>query len=328
MADRWATHLAGRRAKVRNVNFKLVHAFVAVAEVRSFRIAAEQLGRSQSGVSVQIRELETQLAIRLFHRTTRQVRLTEAGEKLLDHARRALDQWDVGLRSVREAADLVRGMLLFACVPTVAETRLPAILASYVEDFPGINIQLRELPSGDLLEAVRRQQVDFGIGLRVERETEFEFEFLAADPIYVLGRGKFGLVGRSFFDLAMLEGVPILLNAKSAALRDLLERETAVRGVHLNVKFEVLHTHTAVALAQAGLGVAILPRIALPEKLESDMIALPIVDPPVSRDICIITLRGHSLSPSAGRLREIVKLAFRKDGESTRPRRYGAADEL
>ena len=314
MAEGWATHLAGRKIKVQNVNFKLVQTFLAVAEGRSFRIAAEQLGRSQSGVSFQVRELEAQLGIRLFHRTTRRVQLTEAGEKLLNHARRALDQWDVGLRSVREAADMVRGTLSFACVPTVAETRLPAILGSFVQEFPGINIQLRELPSGELLESVRRQQVDFGVGLRVEREAEFAFEFLAADPIYVLGRGKFGLAGRSFFDLAMLERIPILLNAKSAALRDLLERETAARGIHFNVKFEVQHTHTAVALASAGLGVAILPSIALPEKLDRDMSALPIADPPISRDICIITLRGHSLSPSAGRLREIVALNFKMRG--------------
>ena len=88
------------------VNLKLLHMFVAVAENRSFRMAAEQLNRSQSAVSMQIKQLEEQVGVAIFHRTTRRVELTSEGERLLGHARRALDEWENGLRQIRDVVDI------------------------------------------------------------------------------------------------------------------------------------------------------------------------------------------------------------------------------
>ena len=102
----------------------------------------------------------------------------------------------------------------------------------------------------------------------MERSTEFRFDALFDDPIYAIATETFRFRRRSSVDLADLCAYPVLLNSKSAALRIMLDRALAVRDLHMDIKFEVVHTHTLIALAAAGMGVGILPKIALPMPLK------------------------------------------------------------
>jgi DNA-binding transcriptional LysR family regulator len=288
------------------INFKLLHMFIAVAENKSFRQASEQLNRSQSAVSMQVKLLEEQVGVALFHRTTRRVVLTAEGQQLLSHARRALAEWEGGLREIREIVDIQRGTLSFACVPTIAATILPQALQAFQASHPGISISLRELAGEDLLDCLRRRDADFGIGPDMSGSTEFQFVSLFEDPIYALGSRAFPFRRRASVDLAELCEFPILLNSKSAALRSMLERALAVRNLKMNIKFEVEHTHTLTALAAAGIGVGILPKVALPA-LKKNMQAAAIVGPALVRSVCIVTLKGQSFSPAARALTSAIQ---------------------
>lgn len=296
---------------MRPVNLKHLHMFVAVAENRNFRMAAEQLNRSQSAVSMQIKQLEEQVGVALFHRTTRRVELTSEGERLLVHARRALNEWDDGLRQIREVVDIQRGTLSIGCVPTVAATILPKALFAFRAAYPGINVNLRELATHDLLESIRRREIDFGIGPAIEDPAEFQFESLFSEPIFALTSKNYQLPKRRAIDLAELCAFPVLLNSKSAELRKVLDRALLARGLNMEIKFEVLHTHTLIALVVAGMGVGILPRIALPKFTSSKMKALPIVNPTLVRSVSIISLRGQSFSPAARELTKAVRKNLR-----------------
>jgi DNA-binding transcriptional LysR family regulator len=289
-----------------HVNFKLLHIFVAIADNKSFRQASEKLNRSQSAVSMQIKQLEEQVGVTLFHRTTRRVELTAEGLKLLTFARRALGEWESGLREIREAVDIQRGTLSFACIPTVAATILPRALQAFQASYPGISISLRELAAADLLECIRRREVDFGIGVEMERATEFQFDRLFDDPIYAIATTDFRFRRRASVELAALCTYPVLLNSKSTALRIMLDRALAIRDLHMEIKFEVAHTHTLIALAGAGMGVGILPKIALPVPLKKGLHAAPIANPGLVRTVSIVTLKGQSLSPAARALASVV----------------------
>lgn len=302
------------------VNFKLLHAFIAIAHNGSFRQAAELLNRSQSAISMQIRQLEEQLGVPLFHRTTRRVRLTQEGERLLVFAQRALTDWESGLRQIREAADIMRGTLAIACVPTVAATRLPKALALFQADYPGISIRLRELAAEELFDSVRRQEVDFAIGPEVDQLSEFTFVPFANDPIHALTSPAYPIGRKGGVSLAALCRVPVLLSSRSSALRRVLDRELAARNLSFDVKFEVLHVHTLFAFVAHGLGVAIMPKLSIPESLDASLRSLRISDPPLTRTINIVTLRGQSLSPAARKLSDIIVQTFR-DGANPRARR-------
>ena len=217
-----------------------------------------------------------------------------------------MDEWEDGLRQIRDVVDIQRGTLSIGCVPTVAATILPKALFAFRTAYPGINVNLRELATHDLLESIRRREIDFGIGPAVEDPTEFHFESLFNEPIFALASKNFQLPKRRSVDLADLCTFPVLLNSKSAELRKVLDRALLARGLNMEIKFEVLHTHTLIALVVAGMGVGILPKIALPKFRSSKMQALPIANPTLVRSVSIISLRGQSFSPAAKELTKAV----------------------
>src|ERR1700722_1087354 len=302
-----ATQLISGRGGGMNVNLKLMHIFLLVAEHNSFCRAAEVSNRSQSAVSMQIRQLESQLGVSLFHRTTRRVRLTREGELLLVCARRAVSELQTGLRQIKEAIDIQRGRLTLACAPTVAATRLPQILATFQESYPGVTAQVRELTSTAMLDCIRRQEVDFGLGSRSANMAEFQFLPILLDEICALVPAGLDIGARKGISRAELSHMPILVLAGSSAVHCMLEKAQKTCGVTLNIKYEVQQVQTQIAMAAAGLGAAILPRIAIPAKPDPRMRALPIVDPPLVRELGVITLRGQFLSPVATRFVEMLQ---------------------
>lgn len=295
------------------VNLKALNVFIVVSETGSFRKAADALHRSQSAVSMQIKQLEDQLGVLLFHRTTRRVDLTSEGEQLLIYAQRALFELERGLQQIRGVADIQIGRISIGCVPSVAASVLPHVLLLFQRDYPGIKINLRELPSEELLKAIRRQEIDFGIGPAVDYLSDCDFTSIVREPIYALMKQSFATHGAKEISLEELTELPILMNSRSAALRGSLDRELAARGLKLRTIFEVLHVQTLVAFAQAGLGVAVLPYVTLPRPLDADMRALPIIDPPLDRTIGIISLKGQSMTPATQMLAGLITKEFRND---------------
>lgn len=298
---------------LKRVNLKALHVFIVVSETGSFRKAADSLHRSQSAVSMQVRQLEDQLGVSLFHRTTRRVELTSEGEQLLNYAQRALGELEHGLQQIRGIADIQIGRISIGCVPSVASSVLPDVLRLFQKKYQGIKINLRELPSEELLDAIRRQDIDFGIGPFVDHLGDCDFKSIVSEPIYALMRENFCTNATEHISLEELTELPILMNSSSAALRGNLDRELVARGLKLKIMFEVLHVQTLVAFARVGLGVAVLPHVTIPRPLEAGMRAVSIIDPPLDRTIGIISLKGQSMSPATRALTALITQEFRND---------------
>jgi DNA-binding transcriptional LysR family regulator len=305
------------RATPMNVNLKLMHTFLLVAEHSSFCRAAEVSNRSQSAVSMQIRQLELQLGVSLFHRTTRRVQLTREGELLLVCARKAVAELQSGLRQIKEAVDIQRGRLTLACTPTLAATRLPEILATFHKSYPGVTAHVREVSSTEMLDCIRSQDVDFGIGPRSTNATEFQFQPILLDEIYALIPTNLDVGQRQSISLLELSQMPTLVLTGSSSMQGMLDKAQKAAGITLDIKYEVQQVQTQIAMAIAGLGAAILPRIAIPLKPDPRVRAVPIVDPPLVRELCVMTLRGQFLSPVAARFVEMLqRLIARPDAAS------------
>jgi DNA-binding transcriptional LysR family regulator len=290
---------------IMKVNLKLLQVFLLVAEHESFRSAADQAHRSQSSVSTQIKQLEGQLGVALFHRTTRSVRLTSEGSQLLECVRRALHEVEEGLRKIEEAVDMRRGHVSLGCSPTVAGSQLPVVLAAFSREYPDVKLFVRELTSMDMFESLRKREVDFGIGPIVE-EGDLSFRPILREDIYALVPRRLFHTRLSVITLRDLVRMPVLLLNPATALRALIERTVADHGLTLTTNYQFSQVQTLIAAATAGLGVAILPKIALPTLLTDHLQTLQIIEPTMSRDIAIVTLRGQSLSPAATRLAALV----------------------
>ncbi|MBB5214870.1 LysR family transcriptional regulator [Parapusillimonas granuli] len=324
------------RRPLPNVNLKLLSAFMLVAEHKSFRLAADASFRSQSAVTTQIKQLEMQLGVTLFHRTTRQVSLTNEGRQLLESARRAMSEVELGLRRIQEAADLKRGRIFLSCSTTVASTRLAHILAVFEQDYPGVQVYINELTLSEMLDSVRRETVDFGIGPIVDAP-EFDFEEILQEYLYALVPGKFMSAAGGSITLSQLCEMPLLLLSPATALRATLDDAAQRLGLTLQTKYQFSQAQTLVSMANAGLGAAILPGLVVPEQpapnthtLLIDMEADKALAAPsrqlrpaaaapdaaaghaagpvyLTRKVGLVTLKGRSLSPAASRLTEIVR---------------------
>ena len=283
-----------------NINFKLLGVFLSVAENASFRKAADQTHRSMPAVSMQIKQLEEQVGVALFQRTTRKVSLTDEGEKLLISARKALAELEIGLLQIQQSIDLQHGRLSFACVPTVASTRLPLILTTFAKMYPGITVHVRELANLELLDCVRRREVDFGIGPVPENTGELDFSPVFVDEYCAMLPKGYQDKGRDGISLRELCTLPLLMLSDASTFRGHLEKVLSANALEAKSNYEFAHVNTLIAMAEAGLGVALLPRIAIPRKTPLKVVR--VVNPGLSRTISVSTIRGHTLSPSASRL--------------------------
>jgi DNA-binding transcriptional LysR family regulator len=293
-----------------NLNLKLLQTFMLVAEHRSFRVAAEHAHRSQSAVSTQVKQLESQLGISLFHRTTRHVTLTAEGDELYAGARRAMQEIALSLRNVQEALDMRRGKVALACVPTVASTRLPSILSVFEKDYPEVRVSLRELQTG-LNQAVRDGDVDFGVGPVVPGDADLDFDTILDEPLMALVPKSFLRGARKSISLAALTAMPMLVLSTATALQQYVEATMRARSLTFKTKYQCIQAQTQIAMAEAGLGAVILPRSLVLAHRSPKTRPLKIVEPAMSRQIAIITLRGRSLSPAAARLAQLIRRILR-----------------
>lgn len=287
------------------VNLKLIHVFLLVAEHRSFRAAANRAGRSQSAVSMQIKALEDQLGATLFMRTTRSLRLTKEGELLFAQARRAMQEVEYGLRSIVEAVELKRGRVTVACSPAFASTSLPAVLARFKSDYPGVQVILKEHKSAELMEAVRSGEADFGVGPVVHDET-LEFRLIQSEPLLALVPCALAGEARTAISLRELSELPLIQFHPNTVLARIIAEAASAQGLTLDTQYLCIQGQTLVALAEAGLGASVLTSsVADLSDLRSTRILI-ITEPELVRHFALIRARGQHLSPAAQRLYDLI----------------------
>lgn len=291
-----------------DVNLKLLRTFEAVARNGSFTRAANELRRSQATVSSQISVLEQQLCVQLIERTSRRVSMTLAGQELATALGQAFRLIDDGLEKVRDQSGARRGRIVIACVPSLSSVLLPRMLAAYRLEDGVTRIDMEELSSTEMIDALIADQIDFGIGPCIEPPPQ-EIAFAASldEPLCILLFRSQAQRNASGISFATLAALPLITLSGSVLLQRQLEETAKARGMQLRSQSEVRHVQTAIAMVQAGVGAAIVPRLALPTVLGSGLLALPIIDPVMMRRIGILTRRGAALRPTAARLARHVQ---------------------
>jgi DNA-binding transcriptional LysR family regulator len=294
-----------------DLNLKPLRAFDAVARHRSFSRAAAELGRSQATVSLQVRELERQIGSRLLERTSRRVTLTEAGVKLASAVESGFRAIDAGLLAARRHADGRRGRIVLACVPSLSASRLPAMLAEFAEREANTRVDVEELTATEIVVALLDDRVDLGLGPCADLlPPEITFTPAVEEPLCAVLAPDSEFTGRTGMRLEALAKLPLVTLSGSILLQRTLEQVARARGLRLTSAAEVRHVGTAIAMARAGLGAAIVPRLALPDAVESDLLLLPIIDPPATRRVGLISRRDRPMNASLGRLARHIRSAL------------------
>jgi DNA-binding transcriptional LysR family regulator len=292
-----------------HVKFSLsdLEAFVAVAELASFRKAADSVHLSQPALSRRIGKLEGALGVRLFDRTTRTVNLTAVGRDFAAKARGLLDELERSLLAMGEVAATRAGEVTVACVPSAAYYFLPDVIRRYHERFPRIRLRIVDEAANTVLAAVTRGEADFGINFIGTQDPDVDFQPILKEPFVAACRRDHPLAARRKVKWAELGAYDFMTVSKSSGNRLLIDLALADVRERPRWFYEVRHVSTLLGLVEAGLGVAAVPQLAMPGAGHPTLAAVPLVEPVVTRTLGLIRRQGRTLSPAAQELYALLE---------------------
>jgi DNA-binding transcriptional LysR family regulator len=287
------------------VELRHLEHFVAVAEERNFTRAAHRLHLVQSALSVSIRSLERELGAQLFERTTREVRLTDAGRVLLPEARRTLDAAACAQEAVLGAQEGLRGTLRLGMMQVVGVVDVSSLIARFHRERPLVDIQPMTAPGGSamLISDVRRGALDVAFaavsspdqpGLTV-RTLFSEAVLLGCLPDHPLAR-------RSVVSVSELADERFVDYVPGWGTRTVADQLFAKAGVERSIGIEVADGSVHASLVRAGLGLAILPESMI---ADAGLVGVPL-RPTATFNIAFVVPADRPRSPVAQAFTDLV----------------------
>ena len=283
-----------------------LRAFVTIAELGSFVRTARALNLSQPALSRRIQKLEEGLGAPLLERSTRQVNLTMVGRDFLPKVRRLIDEFETSVLAIHDLGARSSGLVSIAAVPTAVFYFLPRAIGRFSEAFPRIRIRILDIGANEGLEAVARGEADFGINFIGASHAEIEFTKLVEDPFVLACRYDHPLAPRKRVSWAELGTQRVITVGRNSGNRALIDNALVQCGIQLTWTYEVAHLSGSLGLVEAGLGIAVLPRLATPAADHPIIRTVRLIDPDVSRTIGIVRRRGATLSPPANQFLKML----------------------
>jgi len=279
-----------------NISLQQLRVFQAVAAERNFSRAGDRVGLTQPAVSRATTELESQLGLRLFDRTTREVAPTEAGRLLAAHLERILEELDNALLDVQGLAGQRRGRVRVASSPTLSASLMPACIAAAGAD--GTEIVLLDRIQQDALDSVRSGLVDFGVVVDPADPADLFCEPVMREPFCLVCPAGHALAGIGAVPWSALAAHPLVLLDQASGSRRLIDEALARQGVSPQVVQQLGHPTTVFRMVESGIGVAVLPALALAAYRAPGLVARRL-SPRIDRYIMLVHRRHRSLSPLA-----------------------------
>jgi LysR family cyn operon transcriptional activator len=239
------------------MDLRRLRSFVAVAETENVSRAALRVHLSQPALSRQIQSLETELDVELFERIGRNLRLTSAGQDLLEHARKVLSEADAFANRTRALRRGNAGLLRVGATPQVLERVFPPVLKRFGARMPGVDVRLMEERPSRLSEWLLNGDLDLAF-MRFQPELRGGHRPAGVISLLIVSDGS-RLGSRSTIELRALAGAPLLVLTPGFGSRDLFDAACEVAQIRPNLILESSAPATILALARAGVGVAVLP---------------------------------------------------------------------
>jgi LysR family carnitine catabolism transcriptional activator len=302
------------------ITIRQMRAAVAVARNGSFGGAAAALHISQPALTVQMRELEQDLGLRLFDRGARGAEPTRIGGEVVETFARLLRELDTVLAGARETASRRAGLVRLAVLPSIGTTLLPATLTELRRTSPGIRVQVHDAVAGRIQRLVRDGVVELGICPDIDPDPSLVTAPLFADALVAVLPRRHALARRAGVTLAALVAEPLILTDPESSVRALFDRACAARGIAVSAAYEATYISTVLALVRAGLGVGVLPASSVEAGGDPGLVARPVTDADLGRRIVLVRRAGRSISPAAEAFVEALAAAASPGPARVRPR--------
>jgi DNA-binding transcriptional LysR family regulator len=281
------------------ISLQQFRALAAVAESGSFTLAAEALQLTQPAISHLIKRMEHELGQPLVVRG-RRIRMTSAGEMMVDTAVRALRLIDESVSACRSQSQLREGRVVLAVGHLTAGALLPPLLSRFSQQHPALATSLLDSTAEQMISRILSQEADLGFGSDIgQKHSELATEPLFSDRMALFARDDHPLAQRVVIDARHLDGLPFIhVNPDANIWRSVSRQLSSMANIYPRVVHHVSMLSTAFGLIQAGAGVALLPRyveVLMPANLRAVAVTRPTLEYPV----VAVRLAKHPLNPAA-----------------------------
>jgi len=248
-----------------NLSLRQLKVFLGVAQASSFTKTAQRLHLSQAALSAIIRELETQLQCRLLDRTTRSVALTEAGRMFLPTAAHIVETIENAALELRKIGREEQRLLRVGVMPHIAVSLMPSVLSRFASLCPLVRVEVIDSTPGELLRMVEDGALDAAYGpffrkeSGVERLPIFPTRLMLATGLQENDWPDFSAEQETW---RALQGVPLICFLGDTPIQRMVEENLNAAAVTTGKRTFVGHLETAIAMAEAGFGVAVVPSIS------------------------------------------------------------------
>ena len=274
--------------------------FAWAYRLRSLTQAAEKLHLTQSAASQLTQQLEEQLGVRLFDRTARSLRPTEAADAAIDLVERILRDTEQLKSRMRGHAERREGTVRFACTPSFAATVAPPVLKDFQDAHAGLRFVMHDATPEKVMELVLGESVDFGILMRIEERADADYRLLHSDSLSVIFREDSPLASLECVRWKDLANEKVIAIDGGSGLPGLIQETFAAQGESFEPAYGFSYLQTAVAMTAQGLGVLLLPGyLAKGFPPGHNLVAQQLVEPVVPRHLYLLTKKGRELAPAA-----------------------------
>ncbi len=249
-----------------------------VARERNFRRAAEHLHLSQPAVSAHIRNLETELHQPLFDRATHQVRMTQAGELLLQYAEQILALASEAENALADLHTEPRGRITLGTTTAMVVEVLPAVLHQMQRQFPAISLRINTYTTEGIVERVLSGKIDLGLAYATHMVAGLATEPFFDDHFIPVCSPEHAFAHRERVQPAEINRLPMILLTKETAIGPTLDRRMAELGLHPEPIMELPTSEAVKKMVELDLGIAVVSKMAVMDELATGRlieIALP-----------------------------------------------------
>jgi len=282
------------------LNLHQLATFQVVAKHCSFVRAAEELHFSQPAVSAQIRHLEKSLGLKLFDQIGRKTHLTQAGEELYLYSQKIFSVIDETLEIMEALRSPHYGRLSVGADTTVGSYVIPGLLGKFQQIYPQVEISLQVLNRAALVEAIMNNRVDMAVMGSVPDDVSVDIEPFAYNPLVLIASPTHRLAGRKGVPIEELGREHFLLREIGSGTRAALENALQEAGVPLQLSMQVGNNSAIKQGVAAGLGIALISRVAIDMELETNrLVILDVEGFPIVRQWRLVHVKDKRLSATA-----------------------------
>jgi len=293
---------------LKNVTFRQLATFHAVARLGSVSKAAEEIHLTQPAVSIQLGILEDSAGTPLLQRSARGVKLTEAGELLAGYAERILGLWrEAGDAMAMHCGDIA-GLLRVGAV-TTAEYLLPPLLLEFVREHPQVKVKLQVGNRAEVMRQLAGQEIDLAIMGRPPMELKTVSAAFAKHPMAFIAAPSHPLMAARGLDLQAINRANLLVRERGSGTRTTVEKVFKDAGLVLDVGSEMSSNEAIKQMCASGFGVAFLSLHACVLELQTGLLALlPMEGNLIERDWHVMHLAGRPLPSAAAAFEQFLRV--------------------